>query len=649
MPMPASVQPGSGQLPVNQSFSVAVTGFHDASMDREVLRFTTQLSRETGIPFRPKSGAVPTLQIHADRGREAMQKLGEDESYELTITDSGGKLTAHTSLGVLRGLQTFLQLVQITPAGFSVPVVTIKDQPRFPWRGLLIDVSRHFIPIDVLKRNVDGMAAVKMNVLHWHLSDDQGFRVETKAFPKLTGMGSDNLYYTQDEIREFIAYAYDRGIRVLPEFDMPGHTRSWFLGYPELSSGAGPYTLEGGGIDPIMDPTKEETYKFLEKFIAEMAKLFPDAYFHIGGDEVDGKQWDANPKIQSFIHAHNLKNNQDLQTYFNQRLQKIVARNHKIMVGWDEILHPDLPKTIIVQSWRGQQSLAVAAKQGYSGLLSFGYYLDLMWPAARHYAVDPMSDDAATLPSEEKSRILGGESCQWAEWVTPENIDSHIWPRNAAIAERFWSPQSVTDAGSMYARMNAVSLELEWLGLTHKSARMHMLHRMAGTADITPLRVLADVVEPVKDYNRWSDAKGPIDFHSPLNRMIDAVYPESDVARHFGELVQAFAQSGYKDQASEAQLRSWLATWRDNDAKLRPILEQSALLQEDVPLSQSLSALGAAGLQALDYLDKSQPAPDAWKAQQLSAVEQAKQRSADLLLMVAAPVQQLVEASAQHN
>ena len=140
-----------------------------------------------------------------------------------------------------------------------------------------------------------------------------------------------------------------------------------------------------------MDPTRESTYKFLEKFIAEMAKLFPDAYFHIGGDEVDGKQWDANPKIQEFIHAHGMKNNQDLQAYFNQRLEKIVAKNHKTMVGWDEILHPDLPKTIVVQSWRGQESLAAAAKQGYSGLLSYGYYLDLMWPAARHYAVDPMS------------------------------------------------------------------------------------------------------------------------------------------------------------------------------------------------------------------------------------------------------------------
>ena len=646
MPMPASVQAGTGQLPITQSFSVGVTGSHDASLDREVQRFQAQLARQTGIPFRPKPGVAPTLTIHSEHGREGVQKLGEDESYELSVTDSAARLTAPTSLGILRGLQTFLQLVTITPTGFAVPAVAIKDQPRFPWRGTLIDVSRHFIPIDVLKRNLDGMAAVKLNVLHWHLSDDQGFRAESKIFPKLTGMGSDGVYYTQEEIRDLIAYAHDRGIRVLPEFDIPGHSRSWFLGYPELSSGSGPYTLEGGAIDPIMDPTRESTYKFLEKFIAEMAKLFPDAYFHIGGDEVDGKQWSATPNIQAFIHAHGMKNNQDLQAYFNQRLQKILAKNHKIMVGWDEILHPDLPKTIVVQSWRGQKSLAAAAQQGYGGLLSFGYYLDLMWPASRHYAVDPMSDAAATLTPEEKGRILGGESCQWAEWVSPENIDSHIWPRNAVIAERLWSPQNVTDVASMYTRLNAVSLDLEMLGLTHRSARMHMLHRMAGTADITALRNLADVVEPVKDYNRWDDSKGPIDFHAPLTRMIDAVYPESDTARHFSDLVQTYVQSGYKDQVAEGQIRLWLTSWRDNDAKLQPLLGQSILLQEDESMSQNLSALGAAGLQALDYLDKSQAAPDSWKAQPLVLIDQARKRSADLLLMVVDPVQKLVEASA---
>ncbi len=642
--MPSTVQAGTGQLLIDQSFSVAVTGFHDASLDREVQSFVGRVARLTGIPLRAKA-AAPTLKIHADRGREAVQKVGEDESYELTVADSGATLSAANPLGILHGLETFLQLVHITAKGFAVPAVTIRDQPRFPWRGMLVDVSRHFIPLDVLKRNLDGMAAVKMNVLHWHLSDDQGFRVESKKFPKLHGMGSEGLYYTQAEIRDFIAYAHDRGIRVIPEFDMPGHSRSWFLGYPELSSGPGPYTLEGDKDSPIMDPTREETYKFLEKFIKEMAKLFPDDYFHIGGDEVNGKQWDANPKIQAFMQAHGMKNNQDLQAYFNQKLQKIVAKNHKIMVGWDEILHPDLPKTIVVQSWRGQKSLADAAKQGYSGLLSFGYYLDLMWPAARHYAVDPMSDAASTLSPEEKRRILGGESCIWAEWVTPENVDSHIWPRNAVVAERLWSPEGVKDVQSMYTRLNAVSLYLEELGLTHRSAGPLMLQRMAGTADVSALDVLADVVEPVKDYDRWDDSKGPIDFHAPLNRMIDAVHPESAVARQFSDAVEEFVKSGYKDKVAEAQIRAWLTSWRDNDAKLHALLEQSLLLQEDAPLSADLSAMGAAGLEALEYLDKSQPPPDSWRTQTAARIEEAKKPKAGLLLMPVAAVQQLVDAT----
>ena len=413
MPMPASVQPASGSLPITQSFSVSVTGGHDPALEAGVQRFITQLSRQTGIPFRSKTSGAATLTVHAEKGLEAVQKLGEDESYQLTISESGAQLTAPTTLGVLHGLQTFLQLVAITPSGFAAPAVTIKDQPRFPWRGLLIDVSRHFIPIDVLKRNLDGMETVKMNVLHWHLSDDQGFRVESKVFPKLAGMGSEGHYYTQAEIRDFISYAHDRGIRVVPEFDTPGHSRSWFVGYPELASGDGPFSVESENApSSVTDPTREETYKFMDKFVEEMGKLFPDAYFHIGGDEVDGKFWDSNSKIQAFKQAHGMKTNQDLQAYYNQRLQKILDKHHKIMIGWDEILHPDLPKTIVVQSWRGQESLAAAARQGYSGILSYGYYLDLMWPAARHYAIEPMSGGAATLTPEQQKLILGGESCQ---------------------------------------------------------------------------------------------------------------------------------------------------------------------------------------------------------------------------------------------
>jgi hexosaminidase len=647
MPMPSTVHLGVGQLSIRQSFSVEVTGVHDATLDRGVQRFLARLSQQTGMLLKRKTGEAPSpaLVIHAERGRSAVQTWDEDESYELTVADSGAKLSAPNSLGILHGLETFLQLVEPSGNGFAVPAVTIQDAPRFPWRGTLIDVSRHFLPLDVLKRNLDGMAAVKMNVLHLHISDNEGFRIESKRLPKLHEMGSEGLYFTQDQMRELLAYARDRGIRVVPEFDMPGHSRSWFPGYPELASAPGPYRIEPSDIDPVMDPTQEGTYKFLDKFIGEMAALFPDAYFHIGGDEVNPKQWNENPKIQSFIHSHGMKNDQDLQAYFNQRLLKIVNKHRKNMIGWDEILRPDLPKTIVVQSWRGQESLAAAAKQGYSGMLSFGYYLDLMWPAARHYAVDPMSGAAATLSSEDKKRILGGESCMWSEWVTPENVDSHIWPRNAVIAERLWSSADIQDVDSMYRRLGELSWRLEGLGLTHRSSKIHMLRRMAGVDDISALRVLADVVEPGKDYTRGETLKGPRDGDDPLNRLVDAVSPESDAARRFAALVQAYIQSGHQDRAAEAQIRAALTAWRDNDAKLQPLLQQSFLLREASPLSADLSSLGTNGLSALDYLDRSELSPEAWRKQQLALVERAKTAKANLLLMVAGPVQQLVEAS----
>ena len=233
-----------------------------------------------------------------------------------------------------------------------------------------------------------------------------------------------------------------------------------------------------------------------------MAKLFPDHFFHIGGDEVNGKEWDANPTIQEFKRAHGMRDNADLQAYFNKRVGQILTKHRKTMVGWDEILRPDLSKDAVIQSWRGQESLAQAAKQGFRGILSSGYYLDLMWPTARHYAVDPMSDATANLSVDEQQRVLGGEACMWGEYVVGENIDSRIWPRAAAIAERLWSPQDVRDVNSMYQRMEEISKKLDWLGLTHNSGYVPMLRRMVGNNDPSALKVLADVVEPVKEYSR---------------------------------------------------------------------------------------------------------------------------------------------------
>jgi hexosaminidase len=649
MPMPANVQLKTGQLVIDASFTVGISGHTDLQLQHAIERFLDSLRRQTGMPpldMKVTDATQPKLVVHSEHASKTVQELGEDESYSLEISPAGAKLDAATTLGIMRGLGTFLQLVQTTSDGFAVPAIAIQDQPRFLWRGLMIDVGRHFIPLDVLKRNLDGMAAVKLNVFHWHLSENQGFRIESKKFPKLQEMGSDGLYYTQDEVRDLIAYAWDRGIRVVPEFDMPGHSTAWFVGYPQLASGPGPYQIERkwGVFDPAMDPTQERTYKVLDGFIGEMAKLFPDQYFHIGGDEVNGKQWDANPNIQAFMHAHGLKTNQDLQAYFNTRVQKIVSKHGKTMVGWDEILRPDLPKDIVVQSWRGQDSLAAAAKQGYRGILSFGYYVDLMWPASRHYAVDPMSDAAANLSPDEKKLILGGEACMWSEYVSPENIDSRIWPRTAAIAERLWSPQDVTDVNSMYQRLENVSRWLDWLGLTHSSSYGPMLRRIAGTNDISALRTFTDVVEPVKDYNREELAVVEATNLSPLNRVIDATRPESMTARRFGNLVDALIE-GHADSEAKQEVRASLIRWRDNQSNLQPLESQSFLLTEIVPLSQDLTAVATTGLQALDYLDRGERAPDAWATQQFAFLEQARKPKAQLLLMVVPSVQKLVEAS----
>jgi len=655
MPLPAKAQLGSGALKIDAGFTLAFTGYREVRLNRAGARFLLQLNRETGLVFGQAAAAADaakaTLVATTDHASKPVQELGEDESYTLEVTLTGAKLHAANPLGTMHGLQTFLQLVSITADGFAAPAVSIQDQPRFPWRGLMVDGSRHFISVPVLKRNLDGMEAVKINVLHWHLSDNQGFRVESHKFPKLQEQGSDGLYYTQDEIRDVIAYAHDRGIRVVPEFDMPGHSTAWFVGYPELASGPGPYQIwqQWGVADPAMDPTNEKTYKFLNDFFAEMAKLFPDQYFHIGGDEVNGKQWDGNPKIQEFMKSHNIKNNEGLQAYFSQRVQELVVKHGKTPVGWDEILVPGVPKNIVIQSWRGSEALATAAKEGYRGILSNGYYIDLGWSAARHYAVDPMGGAAANLTPEQKERILGGEATMWSEYVNWENVDSRIWPRTAAIAERYWSPQSTTDVASMYSRMEAESTRLEWLGLTHRTYQRQMVRRMAGAAapeETAALSTLTEALEPVKDYEREGD-KVPPSNQTPLNRVVDAVRPESEVSRRFSVVVDQFLASSCKDAGKAAELRGQLAAWARNNARLQPLAQRSSLVQNVSPASEALSQAAELALGALDRIAQGLPSPPDLAKQQVAALNAYEQQAhkSQLTLPARAAFQKLIEAA----
>ena len=616
MPWPAKVEMGQGSLAIGSTIRISLTGYSEPRL--------LDAARRLGEIAPVASQA--NLIIQCDHASAPVQELGEDESYRLEVTPMQAHLAAPNPLGVLRGLETFRQLVVAGARGLEAPAVDIQDHPRFPWRGLHLDVSRHWMPIEVVKRTLDGMAAVKLNVFHWHLSDDQGFRVESKVFPKLQQRGSDGLYYTQKQVCEVIAYARDRGIRVVPEFDIPGHATSWLVGYPRLASAPGPYQIERnwGVFDPTMDPTRESTYQFLDAFIGEMAALFPDRFFHIGGDEVTGKQWRSSARIRAFMRKEHLNNAGDLQAYFNRRLQKVVSKYGKRMEGWDEILDPDLPKDIVIQSWRGQKSLAEAARHGFSSILSAGYYLDHMEPASTLYAVDPLDRDASDLSDEEKARILGGEVAMWGEFVSPENVDSRIWPRAAAVAERFWSPQDVKDVASMYRRLDAVSGEFQGL---------------ASGRPAEPLKTLADVVQPATFGQRIGLHK--YTQQTPLNRLVDMARPDSETARNFAALVDRMLV----DHMDSGQMRIWLTRWRDNDAQLKPVLEKSELLREDIPVSENLSRLAAIGLQALDDLDRGERPPDGWLAQQRAFLETCKKPQAELRLAIAPSIEKLVAAT----
>jgi hexosaminidase len=466
-----------------------------------------------------------------------------DESYKLEITNEKVVLTSNTDFGAMRGLETILQLIQTEKGMTCLPVLKIEDSPRFQWRGLMIDVCRHFIPKNVILRNIDAMAMAKMNVFHWHLSEDQGFRVECKTFPKLHEMGSDGKYFTHEDVKEIIKYANDRGIRVVPEFDIPGHSSAWFVGYPEYASLPDKYEIERhyGVFDPTFDPTKEETYEFFDKFFGEMSGLFNDEYMHIGGDENNGKQWDSSKAIQEFKKANNLKSNHELQAYFNKRLQKILEKNGKKMIGWDEILSTELPKSTMIHSWQGKEGMVTAAKNGYYSILSNGYYIDLCQSMVDHYYNDPLPENI-NLTNDEKKFILGGEATMWAELVDSNNIDTRIWPRTAAIAEVLWSGRKRFGQDSLYNNEmmfmrfnNFANNTLIAAGVKIAENKLNMFMNLKFKDDSFKIFALPEFCEPVKYYNRHRYTK--YSQSTPLNRIVDIATPDAPASFYLNNLI----------------------------------------------------------------------------------------------------------------
>jgi len=604
MPWPQAISVTNGSFALDKNFKVNITGNPNPRIFARTSQFLRRLDGRTGLffdqGFVTKINEFPSAQLQINCSQSGNVGINQDESYKLEIQSNKITINATSDLGAMHALETLLQLLQNNSTSYYFPTATISDFPRFTWRGLMIDAARHFQPVDVIKRNLDAMAAMKMNVFHWHLTDDQGWRIELKNHPKLTQLASDGNYYTQEEIKNIVKYADERGIMVVPEIDVPGHGTAILTAYPEVGSklnfDKNTYSLErnSGIFTPTLDPSNPKTYQLLSEIFDEVCPLFSGNYFHIGGDENEGKDWDSNPKIQEFKKKNNFANNHELQTYFTIQLIPMLKKHNKTLMGWEEIMTKNLPKDAIIHSWRGSnegiatgQSLVNAVKNGYKTVLSNGYYIDLMLGVENHYLNDPMPKNI-TLTAEEKARILGGEAPIWSELVTPTTIDSRIWPRTAAIAERLWSNENITDMTSLRKRMNVISLQLEELGINHIRNKQVLLRNISNNQTNTALEDFSNICEPLKLYSRNSEGT-EYKTYSPFTLFADACTPDAIDALGFDDAVTNYLKN--KNSENQILVTNYLKKWINTNTKLIELSSNAPLIQPLLPLSKSLSDL----------------------------------------------------------
>jgi hexosaminidase len=706
MPQPTSTHLDDARLPLAGGFDIAWSGCRNAILDRAADRFRTDVARLTGMTSAGGQGLPLKIVCAADD--PGFLTVGMKESYGLKIDGQGVTISAEGPSGVLRGLATIRQLIAGSPGAFSLPTLTIADTPRFVWRGVMVDTARHFISLATLKRQLDAMELVKLNVLHLHLSDNEGFRVESRLYPKLQETGSHGQFYTQQDIRDLVVYAADRGIRIVPEFDLPGHAYALLSSYPELASA--PVSPVGGTIaamSALIDPSSDKTYRFLDRFFGEMAGLFPDNYFHVGADEVNGKEWEANPAIQAFALKEKLTSNAALEGYFHSRVRSILKAHGKTAMGWEEIAEaPALPSDVLVETWRNSNASARVTAKGNPIVVSAGYYLDHMEAAAQYYAVDPLDPNAYGLTSgnlaavranpnpllaklltgpmadailppvmtemqplsePQRKLVLGGEAPIWGEFVTDEMLDGRLWPAAAAVAERYWSPAGTTDAPDMYRQLIVTQDELRRLGLKDQANRDRMAARLA-PGQSGPVSMLAELVGPTRNGARGRQVFAALFSGKPVssalsdvNELADVAPSDSLVAHRFALDVQDFI-GGNRDKAAE--LRARLECWRNNHAAFSKVAAGKPKLEAAMPISADVAALAELGLAAMAAIEAGRPlaaevavkgkalldrqdAAEKASASQEAVFMASEQPPADLLIAVTPGIRTLMEAASR--
>ncbi len=570
LPLPQNVLAGSGRLVLPATIGVYTGDGGQTWLTKSLQRFTEILTGKTGIEIKFKTVAPKkaVLTIAVGEGDYSLPQFGEDESYRLQVTGQKISITSATPHGVLHALQTLLQLVQVEDGVAYLPFVEIDDRPRFPWRGVKLDCVRHFIDLDTIKHLLDEMVRVKLNVLHLGLSNNQGFRVECKTFPKLYEEASNGYFYRQSELRNLITFAAERGVRIIPEFNMPGHSTCFLKAYPVLAAGKPPKSLQttSGVFDDEMHPLSEATFTFIESFVAEMAALFPDPYWHFGGDEVTGKSWDQDKTIQQQARELGLVDNKAIQAHFTHRLLSILKRYGKIPIGWEEAAYGDIDPDTIIQSWMSTPNATHFSE--HPMIISTGYYLDHFLKPENYYRNDPQAD---SRPSQ---TILGGEACIWTEVMDPSNLMVKISPNLAAIAERFWSSRDVTDIDDLYGRLHFPVTE----------------EKIAGR-----VQTLRQLVAPMAYFFVLDRKENPIQTHEPLADLIHSLPPVSALSRTFEKSVEDFVAHGNEPVILQELLESWTSFGED----WAEVSETNPILSRFQTVADGLSKLAEVGLVAL--------------------------------------------------
>lgn len=555
IPAPRHIQPGAGVW--RPADSIAVTTSEPGNPElRDLARFTVEITRAAtnrSVIILSGGARVPSgIHLRLEPAPEG----ASPEAYRLSVTNAGVEVTAGAGAGLFHGLQSLRQLMEAaTPASggpVAIPAVTIVDAPRFTWRGLHLDVGRHFFPVEFVKRYIDLMARYKLNTFHWHLTEDQGWRIEILKYPRLTSVGScrretmvekkfdpyvgDSTrycgFYTQAEIRDVVAYARSRYVTVVPEIEMPGHSKAALAAYPELACTPGPFEVRTTwGVDEDIFCPSEETFAFLEGVLTEVIGLFPGTYIHIGGDEAPRTRWRASPLAQEVIRREGLRDEHELQSWFIRRIERFLLANGRRLIGWDEILEGGLAPEATVMSWRGTSGGIEAARQGHDVIMTptshlyFDYYQGEerfeplanggLLPLDRVYAFEPVPD---SLTPEQAQHILGAQGNVWTEYLkTPAAVEYMAYPRTLALAEVAWSPREARSWQSFIARLPFALRALDKAGVAYRVPHVEGLEadRLTLTDRVT---IRLQTLMPDAEIRYTTDGSDPTRASTPYRR-----------------------------------------------------------------------------------------------------------------------------------